>query len=120
VCGRLIELRGDQFVGGVVLRAFETFVGPEIRSWWINGELVMKTPHPDVPLEVAVTVDMHAFDLSSFVGAVDALDCPFVALDVVANADGELRVVEVGDGQVSDVHECVDPTTFVRMLARLA
>jgi hypothetical protein len=120
VCERLIELRGDQFVGGIVLRAFEDFVGPEIRSWWINGELILMTPHPDLPEDIAVNIDLRAFDLASFSKSVHDLHCPFVTLDVVEDADGELRVVEVGDGQVSALHECVDPTLFVRMLAALA
>lgn len=44
-------------------------------------------------------------DTESLAPAVRRLGCRFVTTDVALRADGEWRVVEVGDGQVSDLHE---------------
>jgi glutathione synthase/RimK-type ligase-like ATP-grasp enzyme len=32
----------------------------------------------------------------------EIIDAPFYSVDVIQRADGEFRVVEIGDGQVSD------------------
>jgi ATP-grasp domain, R2K clade family 3 len=49
VAQRLLELRGDDFVGGFVARAYEPFTGSEVRTWWIAGESRLATAHPDTP-----------------------------------------------------------------------
>ena len=40
----------------------------------------------------------------------------FVTTDMARRDDGVWRVVEVGDGQVSDLHRDVDATELVRLL----
>jgi hypothetical protein len=37
VITRLLELRGDDLVGGVVVREFEGFLPGEARTWWVDG-----------------------------------------------------------------------------------
>lgn len=48
--------------------------------------------------------------------AVRALGCRFVTTDVALRADGTWRVVEVGDGQVSDLHPAIDPAELAALL----
>jgi hypothetical protein len=55
------------------------------------------TAHPDTPDEAPADVPVqHAAD------AVRKLDCPFVTVDWALNDEETWRVVEIGDGQVSD------------------
>ncbi|MGW6978924.1 ATP-grasp domain-containing protein [Streptomyces sp. NPDC054932] len=116
VVARFVELQGEFLAGGVVLRAFEDFVAPEaaaaeVRVWWRDGEPRLVTAHPDSPL-----AEVPEPDLEPVRAAVGALGCPFVTTDLALRADGVWRVVEVGDGQVSDLHGEVDPASFVSLL----
>ncbi|MET8841664.1 ATP-grasp domain-containing protein [Streptomyces rubiginosohelvolus] len=96
VVGRFVELQGDFLAGGLVLRAFEPFVaGGEARVWWVDGEAVLVTAHPDTP-------DRHPSpELPSVREAVGRLGLRWVTTDLALREDGVWRVVEVGDGQVS-------------------
>ncbi|SDP28719.1 hypothetical protein SAMN05660199_03584 [Klenkia soli] len=94
---RFLELRGEDLVGSVVVRRFESFTGPEARTWWVDGRCALVTAHPDTPGEVPAGADL---DLAA--EGVAALGLPFVTVDLVARTDGAWRVVELGDGQVSD------------------
>lgn len=69
----------------------------EARTWWVDGECRLVTAHPDAPDDVAL--EPH---LDAFAPLVAALGLPFVTLDMVLRDDGPWRVVELGDGQVSD------------------
>lgn len=96
VVGRFLELQGDFLTGGVVLRAYEPFVpGGEARVWWVDGEAVRVTAHPDTPGRAP------APGLGAVGEAVRALGCRWVTTDMALREDGAWRVVEVGDGQVS-------------------
>ncbi|WP_238007917.1 ATP-grasp domain-containing protein [Dactylosporangium sp. AC04546] len=94
---RFAQLRGDEFTGGFVLRRFEPFTGAEVRTWWVGGRCRLVTAHPDTPEQ------LPPGDLElppGLAGAVTGL--PFVTVDLARRADGAWRVVELGDGQVSD------------------
>ncbi|WP_035849075.1 ATP-grasp domain-containing protein [Kitasatospora azatica] len=124
VVGRFVELQGEFLAGGVVLRRFHAFArvgadeveetgertggrtsrqegaerASEARVWWVDGEPVLTGPHPDTP-EV-----FPAPDLTVVRSLVRALGCRFVTTDLALRADGGgWMVVEVGDGQVSDL-----------------
>lgn len=97
VARRFLELRGDDLVGGLVVRAFETFVSAEARTWWVDGRCVLVGAHPDAPDD-----EPPAPDLTEIAPLVETLALPFVTVDVVLRDDGRWRVVELGDGQVSD------------------
>lgn len=100
VVSRFIELRGGQMVMGFVLREFENFGKPEVRTWWVNGELRLVTCHPDTPDD---WVDRPYENYTTQFGkGVQSTRLPFVTLDIVRIKHGDLRVVELGDGQVSD------------------
>lgn len=107
VVARMVELQGDDLAGGIVVRAFEQFVPDddgrvlEARVWWVAGRPVLVTPHPDAPAGTTVEVPTEVLD---GVGArVRALGAPFVTTDLALRSDGVWRVIEVGDGQVSDL-----------------
>ncbi|MFI2781419.1 ATP-grasp domain-containing protein [Streptomyces sp. ALB3] len=96
VVGRFLGLQADFLAGGVVLRAYEPFVpGGEARVWWVDGEAVRVTAHPDTPGSLPDP------GLDAVGEAVRALGCRWVTTDMALREDGVWRVVEVGDGQVS-------------------
>ncbi|MFE5961079.1 ATP-grasp domain-containing protein [Streptomyces rubiginosohelvolus] len=96
VVGRFVELQGEFLAGGLVLRAFEPFVaGGEARVWWVDGEAVLVTAHPDTPDR------RPSPELPSVREAVGRLGLRWVTTDLALREDGVWRVVEVGDGQVS-------------------
>ncbi len=98
VAARFRQLRGDDFVGGFVLRRFESFTGAEVRTWWVDGVCRLRTAHPDTPNEHP-PADL---DLAPVAALISTLDLPFVTADLALRSDGQLRLVEIGDGQVSD------------------
>lgn len=99
IAERFRQLRDDAFMGGFVVRRFERFVGAETRTWWRDGRCVLQTAHPDTPTESpAVPASVRA----ALGQAVAGLGLPFVTIDMVRRDDGAWRLVELGDGQVSD------------------
>jgi hypothetical protein len=111
---RMLELRADDFTGGFVLRRFEPFTGPEARTWWINGVCRLVTAHPDAPRH-APPDDL---DLSPFAPAIAALRLPFVTVDLARRTDGAWRIVELGDGQVSDRPTSTPAAELINTLPR--
>ncbi|MFH9297721.1 ATP-grasp domain-containing protein [Streptomyces sp. NPDC017520] len=96
VVARFVELQGSFLSGGLVLRSFEPFVaGGEARVWWVDGEAVLVTAHPDTPGPVSVPGPALPRE------AVGRLGLRWVTTDLALREDGVWRVVEVGDGQVS-------------------
>ncbi|MEU8133926.1 ATP-grasp domain-containing protein [Streptodolium elevatio] len=115
VVGAFLDGQGEFLVGGVVLRAFEQFTGPEARVWWVDGEPVLVTPHPDAPDTPADALP-DVLDTPAVRAAVRALGASFVTTDLARRADGVRRIVEVGDGQVSDLPASADPADLLRPL----
>jgi hypothetical protein len=50
-------------------------------------------------------------------GRVRGLGAPFVTTDLAMRSDGVWRVIEVGDGQVSDLPAAEDPARLIQALA---
>jgi hypothetical protein len=113
VASRFRELRDEDFTGGFVLRRFERFVSAEARTWWVNGTCRLIGPHPDTAHD-GPPADL---DLTEIAPLVAALRLPFVTVDLALRADGAWRVVEVGDGQVSDRPTSIDPDDLVAIIA---
>ncbi|MEU4565792.1 ATP-grasp domain-containing protein [Micromonospora sp. NPDC023956] len=109
VARRFRELREDDFVGGFVLRRFERFTSAEVRTWWRDGRCVLVGPHPDTPDRPPVDDP----DLTVVTPLVAALQLPFVTVDLALRDDGVWRVVELGDGQVSDRPTTVEPARLL-------
>ncbi|MEV7086281.1 ATP-grasp domain-containing protein [Streptomyces sp. NPDC093085] len=124
VVGRFFALQEDALAGGVVLRAYERFVpGGEVRVWWVDGEPVLVTAHPDTPDQVPdpyLEPERHPEPaLASVAPAVRALGCRFLTTDLALREDGAWRVVEVGDGQVSGAPAGADLRDLFAVLAEV-
>ena len=75
--------------GGLCVRRVEEFVpDSEIRYFVIDG--VAYSPSGSEPPEIVLEVARR-------------IDSRFFSVDVTERTDGTLRVVEIGDGQVSDL-----------------
>ncbi|HIW63511.1 MAG TPA: ATP-grasp domain-containing protein [Candidatus Stackebrandtia excrementipullorum] len=115
VVRRFVERQDDDLAGGVVLRHFEQFVHvdgrtAELRTWWVDGRAVLTGPHPDSPSPPG-----HP-DLTLFASAIEALPSRFITCDVALRSDGVWRIIEIGDGQVSDLPGDIDPSPLLRAL----
>nr|BFE78140.1 hypothetical protein GCM10020093_007410 [Planobispora longispora] len=88
-----------------MIRQFERFTGAQVRVWWVDGEAVFAGPHPDSPEDVVGRPEI----LDEVREAVRNLGVRFVTTDLVRRADGVWRVIEAGDGQVSDWPSAADP-----------
>lgn len=104
IVAKMLALQDDFLAGGLVVREYEPYDGDgEARVWWVDGEPALVGPHPDSP---EVEPDPQ---LDSVAPAVRTLGCRFITTDLACREDGVWRVVEVGDGQVSDLPSTVDP-----------
>lgn len=112
IASRFLELREEDLVGGIVVREFESFVGAEARTWWMRGVCKLVTAHPDSPEDPPP----HNMPVQSISAAVETLAAPFITVDWAQRVDGRWRVIEVGDGQVSDRPVSTDPSEFIDAL----
>jgi hypothetical protein len=110
VAARFRELREDEFAGGFVLRRFEKFASAEVRTWWVGGTCRLATAHPDTPGDLPPDID-----LEPFTPLIRSLGLPFVTADLALRADGTWRVIELGDGQVSDRPVSTEPSAFIAL-----
>jgi hypothetical protein len=108
VASRFHELRED-VQGGFVLRRYEE-LGVEARTWWVDGRCVLVGPHPDAGPAAPTP------DLSEVAPLVAGLGLPFVTVDLARRDDDRWRVVELGDGQVSDRPAAISPTDLLTAL----
>jgi ATP-grasp domain, R2K clade family 3 len=113
VASRFRALREDDFVGGFVLRRFEQFTSAEVRTWWVHGECALIGAHPDTPSDLPAS----DVDTEAVAPLVAALGLPFVTVDLALRTDGVWRVVELGDGQVSDRPNTMAPHALIAALA---
>ena len=96
-----IEKCRGKIEGGICLRRLERFkTGSERRYFVLEGKVFSAAGQ--VP-ELVQSV-------------VEKVHSPFYSIDVIENDDGALRLVEVGDGQVSDIKEW-SPESFARIFA---
>lgn len=110
IAQRFLELRDDSFVGGFVVRRFETLRGDEVRTWWVDGKCVLQTAHPDS----SASAPPPNLDLTAVASLVPGLQLPFVTVDLALRDDGVWRVIELGDGQVSDRPRTTPADSFIR------
>jgi hypothetical protein len=113
VAGRFRELRDDEFTGGFVLRRFEQLTGAEVRTWWIDGACRLATAHPDTP-DDRPPADL---DPAFLAPVIRGLGLPFGTADRARRADGRWRLIEIGDGQVSDRPRSTPATDLITALA---
>jgi hypothetical protein len=113
IAERFRELRAEDLAGGFVVRRFEQFTGAEARTWWVDGACRLVTAHPDTPDQLP---NLDAELLPGLAAAVAGLRLPFVTADLVQRADGTWRVVELGDGQVSDRPTTTTPGSLMAVM----
>ena len=88
VVAEMRRFRGE-IEGGLCVRRVEAFITESERRYFVLGRRGFSSdgqPAPELVRQVA-----------------SRIPSPFFSVDVVRRADGALRVVEVGDGQVSDL-----------------
>jgi hypothetical protein len=120
ICERLLELRGDRFERGFVIKKYlelRTLAGwtPEQRRvtdehrlvFW-EGDLVAHAPYYDVEAE------LEAPEAFAFLGRV--IGSPFFTADVARLASGGYTVIEVNDGGCSVFPEQLDPRDVYRAI----
>ena len=109
IASRFRELRDDDFAGGFVIRRFERFSSAEVRTWWTGGTCRLITPHPDTPGDQPPP----DLDLTPFAPLIGSLGLPFVTADLARRADRTWRLIELGDGQVSDRPATTSPAALI-------
>ena len=111
VSARFRELREDEFTGGFVLRRFGELASAEARTWWAGGTCRLVTAHPDTAGDLPPDID-----LAPVTPLIRSLRLPFVTADLALRADGTWRVIELGDGQVSDRPSTTRPAAFLNAI----
>lgn len=107
-----LELRGDRFEGGLVLRTFldlrstgvrtvERRIPDEHRLFFWSGELVAHAPYHEVGTELT--------DVGPYRELGRRIDSPFFTMDIAFLNAGGWVVVEVNDGGISTMPELMDP-----------
>ncbi|WP_378741001.1 ATP-grasp domain-containing protein [Nocardia brasiliensis] len=114
VAQRFRELRGEDMTGGFVLRRFERFSSAEVRTWWVDGTCTLIGPHPDTPQDLPTT----DFDPAPIGQLIANLRLPFLTADFALREDGVWRLIEIGDGQVSDRPKSTPPETVITVLGK--
>ena len=82
-----IEMYRGLIEGGVAIREVENFnEDTEVRYFVLNGEIY--SPNNKIP-EIVKKIALK-------------INAPFYSMDTIKNKEGVIRLVEIGDGQVSD------------------
>jgi hypothetical protein len=122
VCERLLEVRGDRFERGFVVKKFlelatlpgwtaeQRRVTDEHRLVFWEGTLVAHAPYYDV--------DAALDDPGQFAFLGGALASPFFTADVARLATGGYTVIEINDGGSSTLPEQLDPRELYRAVLR--
>jgi hypothetical protein len=122
ICERLLELRGDRFERGFVVRKYLDLavlpgwlperrrVTDEHRLVFWEGRLVAHAPYYDV--------DSTLEDPAQFAFLGRALGSPFFTADVARLASGGYTVIEINDGGSSTLPERLDPRDLYRAILR--
>ena len=80
--------------GGIAIRQKEEYMSDEYRSFVVNQRL-FTNPQQNLPPQAVALLEKTAPVLLS----------PFSSVDIRCRQDGKWRIVEIGDGQVSDFKE---------------
>ncbi len=119
VCERLLEVRGDRFERGFVIKKWlelatlrgvtpeRRAVTDEHRLVFVFGRLVAHAPYYDA--DDAVLEDPARF---AFIG--DVIQSPFFTADVARLRSGGYTIIEINDGGCSNFPEQLDPRAVFR------
>lgn len=97
-----VEERGSALAGNLVIREFAELddTVAELRTWWVNGKLVNSDVHPN--FKHLPMVETSTEFLAEVQNSVNKLQGNFLTVDLALTVSGEWKVVEVGNGQVSE------------------
>jgi hypothetical protein len=97
----LMEQYRGSVEGGVCIREVEDFLPHTEERYFVYNKIAYgRRGHvPDIVNEIATRVDS-----------------PFFSIDVVMNTSNQLRLIELGDGQVSSIKQW-DPDTFAHIFS---
>ena len=119
ICEALIDVRGDRFERGIVIRKFvelaptrfhmlERAVPDEYRIVFWNGCPVASAPYHDTRDQLG--------KLEPFAYLGGAIDSPFFMADVARLAAGGYTVIEINDGGSATLPEQLDPRVLYRRI----
>lgn len=110
-----LQKEDESLAGGLVVREFESLdkTQGEARIWWVDGMPALITSHPDTP-DVMPKIDSLFIDVVQ--NAVKRLSNTFVTTDIAVRTDGNFRVIEIGDGQVSGLPRGIDTSALWQAL----
>ena len=122
ICDRLLELRGDRFERGFVIKKWlelatlrgvtpeRRAVTDEHRLVFVFGRLVAHAPYYDAD-------DAALEDPARFAFIADRIDSPFFTADVARLRDGGWTIIEINDGGCSSFPEQLDPRAVFQSFA---
>ena len=123
IISSFIERQDSDLVGGVVLRQYEKLrllsfhdksgmpISEEYRVFVFAGRIMLIDDYWQGHQKVSFSDE----DRLWIEGMVKKINSNFVTLDIARREDGELIVIELGDGQVSGLQQ-IKPTVFYRTL----
>lgn len=101
----IAEPRADE---NLIVRVFENYVEGEMRLWWWNGDPLVCDRHP----QSAICSWRDYLQVSEFLTrlqtCVQDFGSQFITTDIKLRSDGNFRIIEVGDGQVSEPTDVVE------------
>ncbi|OBU11284.1 hypothetical protein AYY17_00565 [Morganella psychrotolerans] len=97
---KLIAHYRGEIEGGICLRHIEYFIENTERRYFVLNKIIYSADDNIPPI---------VYDIA------DKINTPFFSVDITENTAGELRLIEIGDGQVSDIKEW-DIARFILML----
>ncbi len=119
--GNFIERQGDSLVGGVVLRKYVKLkpigyheksgmpISEEYRVFAFGGRMLIFDKYWKCNEEIGI-ID----DLPWILSVIDTkIRSNFVTIDLARSEDGDLIILELGDGQVSGLQQ-IDPKEFYK------
>jgi hypothetical protein len=109
ICERLLELRGDRFERGFVIKK-HLDIADEHRLVFVFGELVAHAPYYD-------DVDATLEDSARFAFLGELVPSPFFTADVARLRDGGFTIIEINDGGSSRFPEQLDPRDVFQSFA---
>lgn len=110
----LMEKYRGTLEGGLVVREFEEGLHDEHR-WFVYNKGVW-FHHAPSEKDSKAFVDMVDRSATMLHTIAERIDSPFFSVDVALNEAGEVRVVEIGDGQVSDLTDGWIPESLGRVI----
>lgn len=118
VVARFVELQGDSLVGGLVFKRYLPLVPTgapayEYRAFIVNGKIVGCWPRFEMSAQPLRPPRQLLAEIA------ECVPSPFASADFAIDVHGQWWLLEVGDGQVSDLPSADAAAPVMRQLADL-